>query len=951
MPNNAVTGITQDVQGYIWVSTWWGIARFDGVKFDNIVDALPGGTVFCIERDHRGRIWVGTDAGVAWREDGVWKRPPQIPADPVYALQETADGTMWAGGYYHSWKISNSSKGTVEMDFPQSSPHIRALRADGEGGMWLLGRTQLFHCKADGAPVAVPGPWTGQELDGLGYDRDQRLVVCGNGILVRKDGAEWTDLLPLIPGSQADTFNACTTGPDGTLWLATRNAGLVYLNGETHGRIDAPTSLSLNDTRCVFFDRQGTLWVGTNGGGLDRLRRRTFDSYGPAEGLGRNVTSAIAIGPDGVVRVGTDGSGIFRKDEDRFVPDLRDAGLPERAPIWSMTYDPQGNLWVGFEREELFRVRDGKAEPVPGVFQTQANESPTLFHSLKPARDGGLLLGMSYHGLRKLEGGTCRTLLERPYVGSVSHTLEDSRGRLWAAAGGEGVWVFENDAWRDVRKEIAVKNFSPGILAEAADGGVWIGSFGEGLVLWRDGHVKWWGKKEGLISLAIFQMEVDDHGHLWLGTDQGLQRLDIAELERSPGNDGLPLHSLRFNRTDGLPPGQFTVAHGNASLKAPDGSLWFSLAGGAIHVDPTVTLRAPEAPQVHVESASDSRGPFWQFENPAQHDRIVQPPGSGRLLIRFTAPEFVRPEELRFRYRLSGLEKDWRESGGDRTAGYPLLPPGEYRFEVAVSTPEGGWSARPASVMVVVQPFFWQTAAFRIAIVAVALLGAGILVRKWSERRLKRKMARLMQETRLERERTRIAGDLHDDLGATLSEINFIGTFAADTFSNHPVRQSLENIVDRAQRMAKSLDEIVWTVNPAHDHLPSVARYLCSRCQESLGTAGIRCRLDVAEGLPDVPLDSQLRHHLLMAVNEIIHNVMKHSGATGCTLAIRLEKHELVIRVTDDGRGFDRSECPVDRNGLANLERRMQEIQGGFDITSTPGQGTTVTLRAPLPSS
>jgi signal transduction histidine kinase len=233
------------------------------------------------------------------------------------------------------------------------------------------------------------------------------------------------------------------------------------------------------------------------------------------------------------------------------------------------------------------------------------------------------------------------------------------------------------------------------------------------------------------------------------------------------------------------------------------------------------------------------------------------------------------------------------------------------------------------------------------------MIGLGLLtaaVRWWSLRRLRFKMQLLTQERRVEKERSRIARDLHDDLGASLTEINFLGTLAADSLGEGSARDRIEGVVERARRMAKSLDEIVWTVNPANDTLASTANYLCSRTQESLEMLNMRCWLDVSEDLPEMPLDSELRHHLLMVVNEAVHNVMKHSGAGKVRLSIENEGATLVVRVEDDGCGFDPENVPPGRNGLVNLRRRMDAVGGKCEIQSAAGQGTRVRFDLPLRS-
>ena len=205
------------------------------------------------------------------------------------------------------------------------------------------------------------------------------------------------------------------------------------------------------------------------------------------------------------------------------------------------------------------------------------------------------------------------------------------------------------------------------------------------------------------------------------------------------------------------------------------------------------------------------------------------------------------------KYRMAGVEIEWQETSGARTANYASLSPGSYQFEVVGATHDGNWNPHPMMIGVIVKPYLWQTLGFRLAMIAVSLGTLGNLVRVWSLRRIRRRMALLVQERRVDKERARIAQDLHDDLGASLTEINFLGTVAADSVPESPARQKMEGIVERAQHMAKSLDEIVWTVNPANDTLSSTANYLCSRTQESLRAADIRCRLAArASSLPHV---------------------------------------------------------------------------------------------------
>lgn len=948
MPSNVVYDTAKDSDGFLWIATGAGVARFDGVRFEvfTTLDGLPDTQIYCLHIDRKGRVWVGTRHGAAFRENGKWH--VELANHPVFSLGEGADGAIWIGTYTGCWRWA---KGKVtQINLGKMIPDIRSFLSDGDHGMWILTQGNLGFWRPDrpGLVEEVAGPWVGKDLRDLTRDREGRVILCGTGILLRRQDNGWEDLGATIPGGGQDANLSCAIAPDDTLWVATRNRGLIFVKGSETGSVDATKGLSLDDARSVMIDQDGMIWAGTNGGGINSLRRRIFDTYSTREGLGRTVTSALVITPDNTVLAGTDGGGIFRKEDGSFIPCYQNMGLPESGLIWSLCAHSDGSLWAGSYREGLFRIFNDHVERIPPPPGTIRNAVSALYET----RDGGLLIGTHNEGVRKWRDGhfdpSIRALASSE--GNVIYDLlEDHQGQIWVATGAFGLWRFKDGTWKEIAHDGGIPDLLAAVFHESPNGDLWIGSLGQGLIRYRDNHFSKWTIVDGLVSNTICQILEDDTGHLWLGSDQGLQRVSVQALDAyQPGNRRVPLESIRFGRDEGLPTPQFSGEHGNLAVRAKDGSLWFSLASGAIRVDPNQVSKSKAVPVVRVESASVDKGPIWNFEDPETTGKIVVEPGAGTLQVRFTSPDFVAPERGRFQYRMAGLENEWQDVEGTRVASYASLPPGTYQFEALGANSDGIWNPKPTRVEVVIKPFLWQTLGFRLVVAAVILAILGFLIRTWSLRRLRRRLAHVEQERRVDKERARIARDLHDELGATLTEINYLGTLAADSVADSPMRTRVEGMVDRAQRMAKSLDEIVWTVNPANDSLSSTANYLCSRTQESLAVAGIRCRLDVADNLPATMVNSDLRHHLLMAVNEAVHNVMKHSGATECTLSVQTDRGTLVVSVADNGTGFVAVAEPGTRNGLVNLRRRMEASAGSAGIESGD-QGTIVTLRVPLP--
>jgi signal transduction histidine kinase len=326
-------------------------------------------------------------------------------------------------------------------------------------------------------------------------------------------------------------------------------------------------------------------------------------------------------------------------------------------------------------------------------------------------------------------------------------------------------------------------------------------------------------------------------------------------------------------------------------------------------------------------------------------------PGIKQMEVEFTALSLASPENVTFRYKLEGMDQDWVDAGAVRFARYPRVPPGDYRFHVTACGHDGIWNDTGASLAFSVRPYLWEATWFRIAagVFAAGLFGGGLLLAV--RRRYRRKIERLEHRQALERERTRIAQDLHDDLGSGLVEINLGSELAQDTtLGVGEVREHTREIGARAREMVTALDEIVWAVNPKHDTLASLATYFCQYAQHFFRATPVRCHLAVAKDLPAAPLNAEQRHSLFLAFKEALCNAVRHSGATDLQLTIAAPKGMLIVTVSDNGRGLDPA-APGERvgaDGLGNMRRRLQQLGGHCELTSVLGKGTTVTFRVPL---
>jgi len=318
--------------------------------------------------------------------------------------------------------------------------------------------------------------------------------------------------------------------------------------------------------------------------------------------------------------------------------------------------------------------------------------------------------------------------------------------------------------------------------------------------------------------------------------------------------------------------------------------------------------------------------------------------------LEFTAATFRAPDELRFRYRLQGFDEAWVDAGTARTARYTRLPPGSYRFQVASCAREGACEETGAAVALSVAPLLWQTWWFRggaLAAFTTALVG---LVRYVSFRRLRRRLTVLQQQAALDRERTRIARDIHDDVGNRLNRITLLSELALrnGTDAGHMTAQVRE-ISTAVRDVIGALDEVVWAVSPRHDTLPHLVSRLGQFAAEYLRAAGIRCELELPAHPPDWPLSAEVRHHLLCATKEALTNAVRHGRPKVVRLAVEISNEEFTVVVEDDGCGFEGAPSDPGADGLANMRQRLAEIGGEMQVSGTPGRGTTVRLRLPRP--
>jgi signal transduction histidine kinase len=561
-------------------------------------------------------------------------------------------------------------------------------------------------------------------------------------------------------------------------------------------------------------------------------------------------------------------------------------------------------------------------------------------------QDNDILWVATTEGLFRLSGDNFTKVNQMPAYLGVCCLVEDGAGGIWFGGLGTGLWHWQSNQtrrWGD-RDGLPSENLIS--LCRTPDGSLWIGTDGSGLVRLKDGHFTVISRQQGLPSATICNVIEDADGRLWMGTYSGICAVSVEELNACAEGRLEQVKCLVLDTSDGMESQECSAGCQPSVCRTADGRLWFATSRGVAVVLPAGIQLNTNPPPVWIEQVkTDNRS--ITLGQPDQ--RLDLPLGQRRVQITFNAPCLRAAHRVRFKHRLEPVESGWIDSTDSREVTYTRMLPGDYTFRVIACNEDGVWNMTGAAVALTVPPFFWERAWFVPVCWAGGVGAVAAMVLVTMRRRLKRRLERLEQHRAVDRERSRIAKDLHDDLGGSLTEINMLATaLNPGTLPATQADESMSLIAKKSNRVVSALDEIVWAINPKHDSATSLADYLSGTSQEFLAAAGIRLRLDVQRNLAVIPLSPECRHDLFLAVKESLNNVVRHAQATEVRLRFKVADGCLCITVEDDGQGFDVSVMPAGGDGLDNLRARLGSLGGTCRIVSRPGSGTIIEFKVPL---
>ncbi len=977
LSSDAVYDITSDSRGFLWFATAEGLSRFDGYTFSNLttLDGLPDRTATRVIVDRRGGYWIGTRGGVVrFHPEFPASSPDRLvtirPDGPplsriVNGLLQDREGRIWCGTefgvYFIDPMAANPRLKLVDVGMPGKiweDSVVNALVEDAEGAIWIgMGDGTLYrrfpdsrtehYTAAEGFPASPTGsePFSSTSIECLLRDRNGRIWVGTVNSLYRlvsspRPGENIIDDRPGIhEGLPRTRVHTLFESSNGDIWVGMFRALARFPHDGAplqvwNGNDDLPG----RSTMSIGEDRDGNVWLGTDDLGVVKLAGDGFLSFSQRDGMGATSVIGISETQGGVLysvgRYDDERTGLISINTlqgDRFT-----AVLPRL---------PKGINYLGWRPARIV-LQDHTGEwwlaALHGLLRYPKSDNP-----LDLARTPPKAVYTMRDGLPNDE---------------VIRLYEDRGGTLWIGTGAHGVtlWDRREDRFRSVGGDVMDRASA---IVEDDAGNVWVGDELGGL--WRVQHQRIspaGGPREG--RGRINDLLFDHSGRLWVATsNKGLLRSDhptafepeFQKYDQSDGLSSVEIHCLvedrdgfilfgtgkgieRLNPESGRVQ-HYTTAEGVAAgqvvagYRDKNGAIWFGTTYGLTRLSPDFQ-RPHSPPPVWITGISiDGRPVAVSGLGESKIGEFEIRPGQQQIQFDFVAVSYASGDLPRYEYRTDA--GPWSPAMQARSVHYGPLKPGLYRFEVRAVNAEGDVSPAPAVAEFRVMPPLWRRTWFQAVLVTLALGGA-----VWAHR------ARVNRLLELERVRTRIATDLHDDIGSSLSQIAILSEVAQQRAVQGDAVEPLERIGGISRELLDSMGDIVWAIHPHKDRLSDLKKRMRRFGADVLSARNVEMHWSAFDHERDVELNSELRRQVYLIFKEAVNNIARHSRATEARISLRVEERHLRLEVTDNGRGIERFDGD-EGNGLRNMKLRAASLRGELQVRSTNGNGTTVELRVP----
>lgn len=950
LPQNTVNGLAQTPDGYLWLATFDGLARFDGVRFTIFDRGNSKGIVnnrfVAVFAARDGAVWAATENGVLTVYRGgefTSYSTPEGLRETITAIEADAEGKARIETNENYYYLED---GKFVLASEQKKRGERTVYFGKSGAKWVLTTTEVL-CHKDESVTRYPLQIDSVSLLNTNYgltfeDSRGALWLTLNSPLTYKlyrlqDGAitvftdkEIPELKKIFPSIEEQ---------DGNLWFVfattVQKNALLTLVRFKDGNFSRWQFSESNTIADLMIDREGNFWLGTYQG-LKRFRRQFITTLSEKDGLASNEVYPLLQTDGGDIFIGSI-KGVNRYSDGK----ITNLGLKFSNPnktflIRGLWEDEQKQLWIG-SFNGSGRVENDSLKVINPIgatdFMSDRNGNLWL------ATDAGLI---KYKDDKEIARYTVENGLPHNEVITVH---EDKKGNIWAGTF-DGLAQFKDDKiiiFNEI--ENSPKGFVR-VIYEDADGVLWFGTYGDGLVRYKDGKFFNYRVEHGLFNNGVFAILEDERGNFWMSSNRGIYRVNKQELNDFADGKIPKLNSISYDESDGMVNAECNGGRMPAAIKTKDGKFWFPTMGGVAIVDPNAETVNPNPPPTIIEDVSIDRKSVEKFQS-----EIEINPNQTSLEIHYTGLSLIKSKQIKFRYRLEGFEGNWVEAGTNRTANYSYLPAGNYTFRVIAANANGVWNTEGASVKIVVHPYFYQRwwfltlAALAVVLIVWLIYRNRILqLRKIAE--AKSDFSRRLIESQ-EAERKRIAAELHDGLGQSLAIISNRAAMGKNK-KNEPesVFREFDEISKDALEALDEVQEITAKLHPRYLERLGLTKALKTMFVKVADVLEFNYEIDEIDNL--FPKDAEINVYRI--VQESLNNIIKHSDAAEAEIKIKKFADKVLISIKDDGRGFDVNNVKPSGSGLGivGLKERTAIIGGTISINSSRGNGTEIEINLPV---
>jgi signal transduction histidine kinase/ligand-binding sensor domain-containing protein len=935
--------------GTVWIGATGGLIRFDGIRFERVpfdlLQSFSGNRITALWEDGGRGIWCGYETGevVAYdRQSGhVRLIPLKWKREAVRAIHGDPHGDLWLILDDHSlvrasdgWTTGPENLGGGLRFLETDSGKFLAERSGGvfewqPGGAW-----KHVHEQYNYVDCAAPSPRGGLWLASPHWDTARRIRDDDTVLETRPIPRDHFNLKMLE--AKSGSLIAASDG-HGVFSIGPGSAAIEYGVG------DGLTSLWMQQ---IAEDVNGNI-VAVSSEGVSVLRISKAETIVGTEDLGGARLMGVAGGDNGALWIGTEGAGLFRYRDRTLLRFDLEAGL-SNPNVWSILDAGSDSVWAGSWGGGLDFGQGGRFRPENGWDLPRRRVVTALLRGT----DGSIWAGTNDGIGQKKDGKwTWTTQCGSEQLGNVRYLALGGGGRIWFATEGRAAGCVDGKTVRLLDPGARTGSQFVTALHDDGAGGVWIGTEGAGLFHWRGGRWTRITQEDGLPSDNVFHIDDDGRESLWFTSSAGVYAVRKQQLDEVIARARRMVSPLTITSEDGLPSNQCVGDAFNAAYLDPDGRYYVPTSGGLAVID-TRRVRSDDAvlhPSI-TRVTIDGR----QIA-PSDGRRVAAMPQTQSIRVEYTAPTLAHPELVEFSYRIDGFgASSWIQLGQGRNLLLQRMAPGLHGLEIRAWDPSSMKMGPPVRLEIDQLPTLTETLWFR-GMVAAAGLAALVLLIWYSVRwPYVRAQRRFELETAVEKERRRIARDIHDDLGAHLAQVMLLSQSDSGPDDAGARAQLFARIHAKAKDITKALDELVWAVNPGHDTVEGFASYVARIAQQTISAAGVRCRLRIPETISPTSLGSGARHHLIMCMKEAIANAIKHSSCSQIEVRIEMDENWLHLTVSDDGCGFEipAQDCgdaeASDHSGCLNMRARMRELNGRMNLASFPGKGTKVSFSCPL---